>query len=170
VFPQGLGELARSLHYPWQRPFPSRAMGLRNLTQTYSKKLLWTSTPSLSPQSSTSTAPGRPWPKPPAWSHTAAPSSAAGLLGSSGTEGLRTTETKGPAFPFCLVLSHCSSSPERSLQSWTTPAPDKEKSMRPLTDGWSHQLSHQELEAEPREPSQGFKGQLAKLFPDFCML
>lgn len=66
MFPEGLGELAWSLHYHWQRPFPSRAVGLKKLNQIYSKELLWTSTPSLSPQGSIPTAPGKPWPKPPA--------------------------------------------------------------------------------------------------------
>lgn len=66
MFPEGLGELTWSLCYRWQRPFPSSAMGLKSLNQIYSKELLWTSTPSLSPQSSIPTAPGKPCPKPPA--------------------------------------------------------------------------------------------------------
>lgn len=49
LFPEGLGELAQSLHYHRQRPFLNRALGLENLNQNQSKTLLWTSPRSLSP-------------------------------------------------------------------------------------------------------------------------
>lgn len=72
--------------------------------------------------------------------------------------------------PHVLLLLSAVTPAPRTLQTAEAPrAPAEEKSMRSPTDGRSQKLSHQELEAEPRESSQGFKGQLAKLFPYFCM-